>query len=857
MIGKTISHYNILEKLGEGGMGVVYKAEDTKLKRTVALKFLPPELTRDKDAKTRFIHEARAASALQHHNICTIHGIEETGDGHVFISMDRYEGETLKEKIAKGPLPLEEAIDIVSQAAAGFSEAHAAGMVHRDIKPANIMVTDKGVVKILDFGLAKLAGATKITKTGMTVGTVAYMSPEQARGAETDSRSDIWSLGAVLYELVTGVPPFRGDHVAAVMYGIMNTEPAPLATYRDDVSGDLQRIVDTALSRDTASRYESAAELAADLDQFRDGGPVGARARRKRSRPRGLVMAAAAVLVLLGAYLGYSRFFSPGTGGGDVPRKMIAVLPFDNIGSPDDEYFADGITDELTARLAVVQGLGVIARTSSIQYRDTDKSIQQIGEELGVDYILEGTIRWQRTSDGTSEVRVTPQLISVSDATQLWANVYDQPLTEIFEAQTDIAVMVVSALNVSLLESAREMIEKKPTDNLDAFDYYLRGNEYYYDATAEYRRFILAAQFYEQAVELDPDFAEAHARLSVAYTEIYWHLGKEEEVLTTARDAMDRALELDPELPEAHEALGSAFYHDSEHERALEEYNRALEAKPADSQVLREIGFIHRMMGDDRRSLQFFEKAAILDPRSGVTLMHVGVAYARLNNYDRAETELIKGIHLDPDEPMIRGFLAQTYVLHNGDTESALNVLQEASSMVAIDGFIANIWMKIDILAGNYASALERLEQTNGDPVVYESQKAYIHGLMDDTESERRHYQSALGHLEERGAKDSDDAMEHIILGMVYAGLGRAKDAVAEADRVGQLVAPASRNYVAYRGQTKGRAEIYAAAGEDEKAIDLLEELLLGPGLTKHWYRLDPRYASLRDHPRFQALVGE
>jgi len=237
--------------------------------------------------------------------------------------------------------------------------------------------------------------------------------------------------------------------------------------------------------------------------------------------------------------------------------------------------------------------------------------------------------------------------------------------------------------------------------------------------------------------------------------------------------------------------------------------------------------------------------------------MHVGVAYARLNNYDRAETELKQGVHLDPEEPMIRGFLAQTYVLHNGDTETALEVLQEASSMVAIDGFIANTWMKIDILAGNYASALERLELVNWGPVYKESQKAYIHGLMDDTESERRHYQSALGQLEERGAKDSDDVTEHIALGKVYAGLGRAKDAAAEADRVGQLGVPASRNYVLYRGQTNRRAEIYAAVGEDEKAIDLLEELLSGPGLTKHWYRLDPRYTSLRDHPRFQALVGE
>jgi len=249
MIGQTISHYRILEKLGEGGMGVVYKAEDTKLKRTVALKFLPPELTRDKSAKTRFIHEAQAASALQHHNICAIHEIDETKDGRLFICMDCYDGETLKDRIARGPLTIEEAVDIASQVAAGLSKAHEAGMVHRDVKPANIMVTRDGVVKLLDFGLAKLAGQTKVTRTGTTVGTVAYMSPEQAGGKEIDARSDLFSLGAVLYEMLTGTVPFPGDHEAAVLYGIIHAEPDPPASRRREVPEALDGIVMMALQK--------------------------------------------------------------------------------------------------------------------------------------------------------------------------------------------------------------------------------------------------------------------------------------------------------------------------------------------------------------------------------------------------------------------------------------------------------------------------------------------------------------------------------------------------------------------------------------------------------------------------------
>jgi serine/threonine protein kinase len=284
MIGQTVSHYRILEELGAGGMGVVYKAEDTKLKRTVALKFLPPELTRDKDAKTRFIHEARAASALQHNNICAIHEIDETPDGQLFICMDCYEGETLKEKIARGPLPIDEALDIAIQATEGLLKAHEAGMVHRDVKPANVTVTEDGVVKILDFGLAKLAGMTKVTKTGTTVGTVSYMSPEQAKGEEVDHRSDIWSLGIVLYELLTGEPPFKGQHEAALLYEIVHEVPEPVTSIRPEVPEAMTQIVDRALSKDREARYASATDLLDNLKAIqRRLQPADARARESIS----------------------------------------------------------------------------------------------------------------------------------------------------------------------------------------------------------------------------------------------------------------------------------------------------------------------------------------------------------------------------------------------------------------------------------------------------------------------------------------------------------------------------------------------------------------------------------------------
>jgi serine/threonine protein kinase len=390
MIGKTISHYKMLEHIGEGGMCVVYKALASRLDRHVAIKFLPPELKSDKAAKARFIHEANAASALNHSNIAVVHDIDEAPDGQMFIVMAYYEGQTLRDKLGDDSVRLDEAIKIVSQIASGLAKAHEKEILHRDIKPANILITEDGEAKLADFGLAKLAGQTRLTKTGMTVGTVAYMSPEQAAGGDVDHRSDIFSLGVVLYELLTREVPFKGDHEAAVLYGIMHNDPAPLTKYRSDVSEGLQRVLDTVLHKDVDKRYQNATDLLADLNRFRRGGSTtgypGARVRKVRRR--NLTIAAIATLVLIGGYFLYSRYI--GTTETTTARMMIAVLPFENLGKTEDEYFADGMTEEITARLAGVHALGVIARTSAMQYKNTDKNIQQIGEELGVDYILGG-----------------------------------------------------------------------------------------------------------------------------------------------------------------------------------------------------------------------------------------------------------------------------------------------------------------------------------------------------------------------------------------------------------------------------------------------------------------------------------
>ena len=568
MIGKTISHYKILEKLGGGGMGVVYKAHDTKLDRFVALKFLPPHFSADEEEKQRFIHEAKAASALEHANICNIHEFDETEDGQLFIAMACYEGETLKKKIERGPLKLEEAANIAIQTASGLNKAHKKGIVHRDIKPANVFLTSDGVVKILDFGLAKLAGRTKLTKTGTTLGTVDYMSPEQTRGEKVDHRTDIWSLGVVMYEMITGRLPFKGDYKQAVSYAIVNEEPEPMTGLRTGVPMELERIVNKCLTKAPDERYQHVDELIVDLNKSKknlERQPIkalkGDRTRSFKKIIRSLGFVSVTALVVLGVYLIYSQFFAPSEESLVSERKMLAVLPFKNLGPPQDEYFSDGITDAITARLAGIHGLGIISRQSAIQYKNSKKSTQQIGEELGVEYILEGTIQRERPADPTSRVRIIPQLIKADEDIHLWADTYDENMTEIFRLQTEIAERVATALDITLLEPELRALEEKPTGNLEAYDYYFRGMDYVFRSNnEEYMR--IAVEMFQKAVALDPTFAMAYAMLSRSHSRIFWYrYDYTEDRLAKAKRAVDKALTTKSDLPEAHYALGQYYYH--------------------------------------------------------------------------------------------------------------------------------------------------------------------------------------------------------------------------------------------------------------------------------------------------------
>ncbi|MBI5867119.1 MAG: protein kinase [candidate division Zixibacteria bacterium] len=521
MIGQTISHYKITAKLGEGGMGEVYLATDAKLNRRVALKFLPANLSHDPEARARLLREAQAVSQLNHPNIVTVYSIEEIDDRD-FIVMEYVKGGTLPEYLRDKDPTLDEILHLAMRIVAGLERAHRSGVVHRDLKPSNILVSDQGDLKILDFGLAKLKGAAKLTQTGSTTGTAAYMSPEQAQAKEADHRSDLFSFGVVLYETIARRLPFSGEHEAAIAYAIMHEHPEPLKRYKADVPDELQRIVSKCLAKRPAERYQSAADLAADLCalQFARQGSSGigpARPSRKRSIVVALVsVVVVAILAMSIAFLA-PRIIKGPNSKSSADRKMLAVLPFENLGSPDQEYFADGITDEITGRLAAIRELGVISRTSTMQYKNTTKNLREVAKELGVDYVLEGTILWDNSRD-TSRVRILPQLIRVSDDTHLWAETYQRPLTDIFAVQADIATRIAEAMNITLISPELAALGAMPTRNLDAYQAYLRGLDYSRGANSGFQRNVESAlAMFQRAVDLDSTFALAYARLSRAH----------------------------------------------------------------------------------------------------------------------------------------------------------------------------------------------------------------------------------------------------------------------------------------------------------------------------------------------------
>jgi len=655
--GKTFAgRYRLIQELGRGGMGVVYKAEDSKLKRTVALKFLPPELTHIPDIKERFVREAQAAAALDHPNICTVYEFDETEEKS-FISMAYIEGRNLKKKIGSGPLEIEQALRIATQVASGLQEAHKKGIVHRDIKSANIMIDERNLAKIMDFGLARKTGGTLLTKDGATMGTIAYMSPEQARGEEVDHRTDIWSFGVVLYEMFTGQLPFKGEHDQGVVHSILNVNPKPVTELRAEIPVPIGQVVDKALEKNPGERYQQIDELLDDLKSISAGiVPEEIKVRLRKSklsrRKKVLSYASAASLILLAAVVVISLF----TGRAEA-IDSIAVLPLRNqTGDSELEYFVDGATDELIGQLSKVGAWNVKSRTTMMQYKDVNKSLPEIARELNVDAVVEGTVL-----QVGENVRLRIQLFDVvPEERNLWADTYDRPKRDVLIMYSEIASAIADKTKVSLTADEMARLSSARQVNPEAYEAYLKGQFHWHKFTKE--DLDIAMKYYQLALEKDPGFALAYWGIASVWGGRTYFGMLTSEVLPLRKAAMEKLIELDPALPEVHYYLASnATWFEFDWDKAEMEFRKTLELNPNDAHARVFYGLYLTAMGRFEEAQAQMEIGIELDPLNAMYQSYLGIAYLREHRYDEAITQLQKGLALQPEFIDALGGLAICY----------------------------------------------------------------------------------------------------------------------------------------------------------------------------------------------------
>ncbi len=802
--------------------------------------------------------------------------------------MPYVEGESLRDRLRRErQLPVEDALRIAAETARALDYAHRQGVVHRDIKPENILLTLDGDTLVADFGIARAltrgAGDEQLTETGLAIGTPAYMSPEQAAGDKgVDARTDVYSLGAVLYELLAGEPPFTGATTQALLVRRL-TEPAPsVRGVRPTVPAGVDEAIRKALAPVAADRFSSVAQFAQALQAAGTAAttatPVpstvsapappaeapAAHATPSRQPRRPIPVAALALL--LGVFIGLGVLFawrrSSGSPDADGPR-VLAVLPFENLGDSSDAYFADGVTDEVRTKLAQVPGLEVIARGSSNAYRGTAKRAEEIARELGAGYLLTGTVRWIKTPDGGSRVRVTPELVEVRAGQaprSRWGRQFDAGLTDVFQVQAEIAGRVVSALDVALADSVRRELAAKPTENLEAYDAFLKGEAAAAGLSAgdppSLRR---AIAYYEQAVSLDPAFVPAQAQLARAYSFLFANTAPTPELAEKARLAAERTRALAPDRPDAFLALGTyqgLVLRDVG--RALATLLAGVKLAPGNVDLLTAVGQREQALGRWESALKRYERAAALDPRSVSAARRYGYALMALRQYPEAEAAHARARALAPTNLTILHQHAMLK-LAEGDRAAAERMaripvpgMDPAGQVVMFSRFEELAWLLSD---DQLHLLLSQPQEAFDDAASMAFVRAQVYALLGDVAKTRAYADSARMAYEDQLREAPDDAQVHALYGVNLAFLGRYADAIREGTRAVTLLPISKDAYLGPYIQLQ-LARVYMMAGRHDEAVARLEELVRVPNnLSAGWLRVDPTWDPLRKHPGFQKLV--